>query len=453
LKIWDQIFKDLDVPTNRSTNNINNPLVSVIIPFYNGLGIIKRAIDSIIKQTYTKYEIIIVDDGSSEDISNILSEYKRDFVFVRQSNTGCLGARNTGLSIAKGQYIAFLDQDDWWLPEKLSVQVKFMQNNPSYGLVFSNLKAVNKAGTELGFNVNRKHELHAPSWEEILAVFPVYPSSSLIRAELFNTVKYDIRYGFSGAYGDQDFHLRLREITEFYFIDECLGFYYWDGSGKNVNMFLTNFTYHVKNNWKRFDLDSSKSRYKTKFVNIVGNEERNLFRRLLEENKNIANKALLERIIEYNRNIYRILGKAYSHNYKSMSLDLTKFRLNNAVCSALYLFLIRPDLQDAFPEVRNGDLKRYDEWIDKLSKGESNDFDNTIFSNIAGLIGASYTQKLHTNGLISSTKKLLIRVKEVTNSSLDYISKYGLANYLKAAAKKVKNLQFSINHNSGGKNG
>lgn len=105
--------------------------VSVIIPFHDNVGWLAEAIDSVLEQDYDSFEVIIVDDGSSEDLSPLERHYKeRPCIFIhRHRNGGPSAARNTGIAHASGQYIAFLDSDDVWLPGKLSAQIPFMEEN------------------------------------------------------------------------------------------------------------------------------------------------------------------------------------------------------------------------------------------------------------------------------------------------------------------------------------
>jgi len=101
--------------------------VSVITPTYNRVATVTRAVDSVLAQTYSYYEIIVVDDGSTDNTSDVLNERYRGRVrVVRQSNRGPAAARNTGIAAARYDLVAFLDSDDYWLPRKLEVQVPLM---------------------------------------------------------------------------------------------------------------------------------------------------------------------------------------------------------------------------------------------------------------------------------------------------------------------------------------
>ncbi|PJJ30942.1 glycosyltransferase [Lacrimispora celerecrescens] len=107
------------------------PKISVIIPFYNRIELLKESINSVLNQTYQDFEIILVDDGSTEDIKDIelLANQKQKIRLYTQENKGVSAARNFGISMAKGEFIAFLDSDDLFLPEKLEKQINFMEEN------------------------------------------------------------------------------------------------------------------------------------------------------------------------------------------------------------------------------------------------------------------------------------------------------------------------------------
>jgi len=111
------------------------PLVSVVIPVYNVEQYIQEALDSALKQTYRNIEIIVVDDGSPDNSVAIIQKRYNDprLRIVRQRNRGLAGARNTGIRHASGQYVAFLDSDDFWQPNKIELQIDAMLKNPNYG--------------------------------------------------------------------------------------------------------------------------------------------------------------------------------------------------------------------------------------------------------------------------------------------------------------------------------
>jgi glycosyltransferase involved in cell wall biosynthesis len=128
--------------------------VSVIIPIYNGERYILGAIDSILSQTYQDYEIVAIDDGSIDNSFDILQPYlqsnRTKIRYQRQENQGVAAARNQGLKLARGSYIVFLDQDDYFFPDKLEMQVNYLDVNPTIGMVHSGWQRVDANGNFLG---------------------------------------------------------------------------------------------------------------------------------------------------------------------------------------------------------------------------------------------------------------------------------------------------------------
>jgi glycosyltransferase involved in cell wall biosynthesis len=103
---------------------------SIIIPAYNRFDMVQKAINSVLLQTYPHYELIVVDDGSTDDTYKISNIFKDKIKLIKQENLGVSAARNKGIEISSHEYIAFLDSDDIWLPEKLQEHVNFIQENP-----------------------------------------------------------------------------------------------------------------------------------------------------------------------------------------------------------------------------------------------------------------------------------------------------------------------------------
>lgn len=115
------------------------PRVSVIIPVYNGARWIGHALRSVFAQTYTDFEVIVVDDGSTDALDEALSEWADRVIFTRQPNRGPASARNVGIRLAAGTLVAFLDADDEWLPEKLALQVAYFEQYPQTGLLHTDV--------------------------------------------------------------------------------------------------------------------------------------------------------------------------------------------------------------------------------------------------------------------------------------------------------------------------
>ncbi|MFZ5451113.1 MAG: glycosyltransferase family 2 protein [Thermodesulfobacteriota bacterium] len=109
------------------------PRVSVIIPTYNRAALVQEAVASVLAQTYRDFELLVVDDGSTDGTREVLAAFGREItVLSRPSRGGVSPARNAGIAAAQGEWLAFLDSDDLWLPEKLARQMAFMEANPQY---------------------------------------------------------------------------------------------------------------------------------------------------------------------------------------------------------------------------------------------------------------------------------------------------------------------------------
>ena len=123
--------------------------ISVIIPTYNYGRFLRDAIDSALAQTYPALEIIVIDDGSTDETSQVLAEYGERIRTIQQNNQGVGAARNTGIAAARGEYIAFLDSDDLWKPQKLEREIALFEADPTLGMVHSSAEAFDNAGKKL----------------------------------------------------------------------------------------------------------------------------------------------------------------------------------------------------------------------------------------------------------------------------------------------------------------
>src|SRR5215212_10726407 len=121
-------------------------LVSVIIPCYNQAHFLGEAIESVISQSYKNFEIIVVDDGSTDNTSEVASSYE-EVRLVRQQNRGLAGARNRGLGEARGEYVVFLDSDDRLVSEALEVGVRELEAHPECAFVSGHYRAIDAAGS------------------------------------------------------------------------------------------------------------------------------------------------------------------------------------------------------------------------------------------------------------------------------------------------------------------
>lgn len=163
-----------------------SPAVSVIIPTYNRAWIVKEAIDSVFAQTYRDFELIVVDDGSTDDTCSVLNAFGSKISVIRQGNQGVSAARNAGIKASNGRYIAFLDSDDCWLAEKLSVQVAFFNDRPD-----AMICQTEETWIRNGLRVNPKNRHKKPSgpiFIPSLALCLVSPSAVMMPKTLFKTV-------------------------------------------------------------------------------------------------------------------------------------------------------------------------------------------------------------------------------------------------------------------------
>jgi glycosyltransferase involved in cell wall biosynthesis len=124
------------------------PLVSVIIPVYNGARFLRAALESVFAQTYRAIEVIVVDDGSVDDSAAIAQSFT-EVHYIQQSNQGVAAARNNGIEAAHGEFYAFLDQDDLWTREKLERQVDYLRSHPAVGYTLAQQQFFLEPGTSL----------------------------------------------------------------------------------------------------------------------------------------------------------------------------------------------------------------------------------------------------------------------------------------------------------------
>ena len=180
------------------------PTVSIIIPTYNRAHLVGRAIESVLNQTYQDFEIIVVDDDSTDNTQKVVNEFqKKDkrIKYIKMNvNKGSAAARNIGIKIARGDYIAFLDSDDEWLPEKLEKQIRLFFANKNLGFVSCNTIILNFSGQKKAeYKISRSHNYFLTLLERNI----ICSSSSVI-----------IKKGIIGDIGYFDENLRLAQDWE-----------------------------------------------------------------------------------------------------------------------------------------------------------------------------------------------------------------------------------------------
>jgi glycosyltransferase involved in cell wall biosynthesis len=200
------------------------PLVSVIIPYYNGSKYIEQCLDSVFAQTYKNYEIILVDDCSTENSKEVLAKYLPKIRYYRMTENHGRPApvKNFAISKSKGELIAFLDQDDWWEPTKLEKQVPLFKEE-NVGLVFSNASIYEeKSGKKIGnffTSISLSSAAEAVSRRLFLENF-IIACTVVIRKEVFKIVG-----GFDENYktaDDYDLSYRISKISELRVVNESL---------------------------------------------------------------------------------------------------------------------------------------------------------------------------------------------------------------------------------------
>lgn len=152
-------------------------LVSVLIPTYNRGYILGSAIESVLAQTYRPIEIVVVDDGSTDETPDVLKRFGDAIRVIRQENRGLAGARNTGLAVARGEFIAFEDSDDFWLPWKLEAQIAFMRAVPELALTWTDMSTLDEHGALL----HERHLRAGYSAYEHIRMDETFPHSGSIR--------------------------------------------------------------------------------------------------------------------------------------------------------------------------------------------------------------------------------------------------------------------------------
>jgi glycosyltransferase involved in cell wall biosynthesis len=207
-------------------------LVSVVIPTYNCASYVTATIESVLVQTYRNWEIIVVDDGSTDDTLGALAPYGDKISYYHQNQSGVPTARNLGIQHARGDLVAFLDADDIWFPEKLSAQVGALLQFPEAGLAFSDMLAFDAGGVitdayihSLG-NWFEKHRIAAADmaygwlYRELLYTNDIATSTVLVRKDVLDEVgpmDETLRMG-----DDYDLWLRIARDSKFVFVNQKL---------------------------------------------------------------------------------------------------------------------------------------------------------------------------------------------------------------------------------------
>jgi glycosyltransferase involved in cell wall biosynthesis len=197
---------------------MNSDTVSIIIPVYNRLTLLIRALTSVIEQSYTNIEIIVIDDGSTQPVQATLKDLYPHVIVAQQPHAGVSAARNHGIRLASGNWVAFLDSDDEWLAEKLSLQMQYLNAHPDYKVCHSEEIWI-RSGTRV--NAMKKHA-KCGGWifQHCLPLCAISPSSVIIHRSIFDSVgTFDESLP---ACEDYDLWLRLTSRFPVLFIEQAL---------------------------------------------------------------------------------------------------------------------------------------------------------------------------------------------------------------------------------------
>ncbi|MFT6735282.1 MAG: glycosyltransferase involved in cell wall biosynthesis [Polaribacter sp.] len=222
--------------------------ISVVMPVYNVEKYIRTAIVSVLNQSYKNFELIIVDDGSTDSSKSIYSQFADPKIkIIKQVNRGLAGARNTGIRAATGEYVAFLDSDDVWSKFKLESHVLHLNCNSHIGVSYSHSTLIDEAGNSLG--INQAAKTRDINFRDIICRNPIGNGSSpVIRKSVLEEVSFQrIHKGkLERCYFDETFtqsedveywmRIFVRSDLEFEGINKCLTQYRVNASGLSANL-------------------------------------------------------------------------------------------------------------------------------------------------------------------------------------------------------------------------
>lgn len=202
---------------------IKNELISVVIPTYNRAYCIENAIQSVLAQTYSDIEVIVIDDASNDATRRVIEKIADSRVryYLREENCGAAAARNLGVSYAHGSYIAFHDSDDSWLPDKLKKQMQLYEKNSAYGLVYGRYTMKLDSGNEIVVpDGTEPDDFSGNIFARLLVKNTIGAPTILMRKEVFEKVggfDEDMR-----CLEDWDFVLKVSKSYEIGFLPEVV---------------------------------------------------------------------------------------------------------------------------------------------------------------------------------------------------------------------------------------
>jgi glycosyltransferase involved in cell wall biosynthesis len=214
-------------------NVLKTPLVSVVIPTYNHGHFLGRALQSVLDQTYTNWEAIVIDNHSTDNTDEIVQSFTDPRIsLLKINNNGVIAAsRNAGIVAAKGVWIAFLDSDDWWISDKLYECLK--NQNDKVDFFYHDLKLIRESSSFFQMRIKKSRQLNKPILIDLLVGGNIISNSSVIvRKSLLEKINgIDESNDMIGC-EDYNTWLRLAQITDaFYYVPKTLGYYLFHRSG------------------------------------------------------------------------------------------------------------------------------------------------------------------------------------------------------------------------------
>ncbi len=232
---------------------VTTDMVSVIVPCYNCSEFVDRFVQSIRSQTYKNLQVIAVDDGSTDGTRAELEKHSSFLTVITKENGGAASARNVGLNASKGAYVAFLDADDFWLPNKIAAQVQYLGEHPEAGAVYCDwFVCSDESGVEAAISTcdSGFGDISPPPAEQsgwiynlLLMDCVVHTSSILIKKSQIDRIGYFDETLINGQ--DYDYWFRLSRIAQIHKIDAKLSGYVLHGNNSTVNQKNTCYEYAV----------------------------------------------------------------------------------------------------------------------------------------------------------------------------------------------------------------
>ncbi len=214
----------------------DTPFVSIVIPTYNRARFLGRSVRSVLNQTNKNFEVIVVDDASTDDTAEIIKTFKDNRIrYIRHdANAGAAAARNTGIKVSRGEYVAFQDSDDEWLPEKLQKQMKVFESAPpEVGVVYTDMWRISKGEKRYWHSPKIMPEDGIVYQQALDRVMGIGIQTAIIKRECLNAVgMFDENFP---RFIDLELFVRLSKYYYFHHINEPLVNFYDTGKGISNN--------------------------------------------------------------------------------------------------------------------------------------------------------------------------------------------------------------------------